>query len=226
MIERRIRTVVISLDMLRKNSWNPNVMNDEMYRKELASIRKFGYVNPILARDLGTHYEIIDGEHRWKALKQLAYSEAEVTVIEGLTDEEAKQLTIVLNETRGTPDQGKLGNLLRDLLENVPKADLLDVLPIDPVRFDRLAGLEAFDWGALGKEEDLGIPNARWVERTYRLPKDAALVIDEAIEKAKDGEELQDWQGLEFIAAEYLGSASTSATLSPQPTGRASIAVR
>jgi len=220
----RIRTAVISLSYMKPNSWNPNVMDQEMYRKELASIKRFGYVNPILARDLVSHYEIIDGEHRWKALKQLGYEEAEVTVIEGLTDEEAKQLTIVLNETRGSPDQGKLGILLRDLLENVPKADLLDVLPIDPVRFDRLAGLEAFDWGNLGQEEDLGSPNARWVERTYRLPKDAALVIDEAIEKAKDGEELQDWQGLEMVAADFL--ATTSAMPSPRPMVRASTAAR
>ena len=200
------------------------MMNDEMYRKELASIKRFGYVNPILARDLVSHYEIIDGEHRWKALKQLGYEEAEVTVIEGLTDEEAKQLTIVLNETRGSPDQAKLGTLLRDLLENVPKADLLDVLPIDPVRFDRLAGLEDFDWGTLDDKAVEGAEgHARWVERTYRLPADAALVIDEAIEKAKDGEELQDWQGLEAIAADFL---STSVTPSHRPMARASTAAR
>lgn len=218
----RIRTAVISLSKLRPNSWNPNVMNDEMYRKELASIRKFGYVNPILARDLVSHYEIIDGEHRWKALKQLGYEEAEVTIIEGLSDEEAKQLTIVLNETRGTPDQGKLGTLLRDLLENVPKADLLDVLPIDPIAFDRLAGLESFDWGTLDSDP-ASVGGRSWVERTYRLPADAALVIDEAIEKAKDGEELQDWQGLEAIAADYLSIAVMPAR---QPTVRASTAAR
>jgi hypothetical protein len=218
----RIRTTVIALDKLKPNSWNPNVMNDAMYRKELASIKKFGYVNPMLVRDLGAWYEIIDGEHRWKALKQLAYSEAEVTVIEGLTDEEAKQLTIVLNETRGTADPEKLGSLLGDLLRNVPKADLLDVLPFDPIAFDRLAGLDTFDWGTLAdKGGDGDTDHARWVERTYRLPKDAALVIDEAIEKAKDGEEYPDWQALEYVAAEYI-----SATPTPQPMVRASRAAR
>jgi hypothetical protein len=31
-------------------------------------------------------------------------------------------------------------------------------------------------------------------------------VVDEAIEKAKDGEEIEQWQGLERVAAEYLAS--------------------
>lgn len=216
----RIRTAVVGLTKLRPNSWNPNTMNDEMYRKELASIRKFGYVNPILARDKGSHYEIIDGEHRWKALNQLGYEEAEVTVIEGLADEEAKQLTIVLNETRGRADPRKLGELLTDLLRDIPKTDLLDVLPIAPVDFDRLAGLDTFDWGGLEDVSKADSEPRTWVERTYRLPKEAANVIDEALAAAKDGEELPDWQALEAIAADFL--AGTSATPSHRLTAPAS----
>lgn len=224
----RIASKTFPIEALSPNPWNPNVMDDEMYRKELASLRRFGYVNPVLVRELAHTVQIIDGEHRWKGLKQLGYRELETTVIEGLTDEEAKQLTIVLNETRGRADPKKLGVLLGELLQNVPKADLLDVLPISPVNFDRLTGLEDFDWGGLGgRPEDGGPAEGRsWVERTYRLPKEAALVIDEAIEAAKDGEELQDWQGLEAIAADYLAGANINAMPSRQPMARASTAAR
>jgi hypothetical protein len=38
------------------------------------------------------------------------------------------------------------------------------------------------------------------------MPKEVALVIDEALEKAKDGEEIEQWQALERIAADYLAS--------------------
>ena len=220
----RIHSKTFAINDLVPNPWNPNVMDQEMYRKELASLRKFGYVNPVLVRELGSKGQIIDGEHRWKGLKQLGYTEVETTVIEGLTDEEAKQLTIVLNETRGHADPTKLGVLLRDLLEDIPKSDLLDVLPIRPEQFDRLAGLEGFDWGTLDDNPGLAGTGRSWVERTYRLPAEAALVIDEAIEKAKDGEELQDWQGLEMVAADFL--ATTSAMPSPRPMVRASTAAR
>ena len=211
----RITSLTIHLSEAQPNSWNPNVMNDEMYRKELASIRKFGYVNPILVRNKGKGYEIIDGEHRWRALHQLGYEEAEVTLIEGLTDEEAKQLTIVLNETRGRANPEKLGALLKDLLGDVPKSDLLDVLPLSPIDFDRLTGLDSFDWQGLGDVPEVDGTAKTWVERTYRLPKDAANVIDQAIAQAKEGEELPDWQALEAIAADFLAGTSATPNLRP-----------
>ena len=220
----RIRSAVVYLNQLRPNAWNPNRMNDEMYRKELASIKKFGYVNPILVREQGADYEIIDGEHRWRALNQLGYEEAEVTVIEGLADEEAKQLTIVLNETRGKADPKRLGELLTDLLRDVPKTDLLDLLPLSPVEFDRLAGLEDFDWAGLEEVSRTSAETRSWVERTYRLPQEAAAVIDEALATAKDGQELPDWQALEAIAADFLAGVNMSATPSPQLTVPASTA--
>jgi ParB-like chromosome segregation protein Spo0J len=219
----RITSAILPLAKLQPNTWNPNVMNAEMYRKELASLKKFGYVNPMLVRHKGSGYEIIDGEHRWRALHELGYDEVEVTIIEGIGDEEAKQLTIVLNETRGRPNPEKLGVLLSDLLGSIPKSDLLDVLPISPPDFDRLAGLEGFDWGALGEEtQDSGESGTRsWVERTYRLPKDAAAVIDDAIRAVQaDDEGVAEWQALEAIAADFL--AGTSATPSHRPMARAS----
>jgi hypothetical protein len=218
----RLTADVAHIADVRPNAWNPNRMNAEMYRKELASLRKFGYINPIIVREVGNKYEIIDGEHRWRALNELGYDLIEVTVIEGLNDEEAKQLTIVLNETRGRADPQKLGVLLADLLDSIPKSDLLDVLPLSPVDFDRIVGLEGFDWGSLSSEP-VGSEPKTWVERTYRLPKEAAAVIDEALINAKDGDEgIADWQALEAIAADFL--AGTSAMPSPRPMAPASTA--
>lgn len=215
----------MEIGLIVPNPWNPNVMSPDMLRKERASIKKFGYVNPILVRELGKKYQIIDGEHRWRVMVELGAARLEVTVIEGLNDEEAKQLTIVLNETRGRASPEKLGTLLRDLLEAVPKSDLLDVLPISPVDFDRLAGLEGFDWGSLDAQT-IGNPGEgkSWVERTYRLPQEAANVIDQALAAAKDGEELPDWQALEAIAADFL--AGTSVMPSRPPMDPASTAGR
>jgi ParB-like nuclease family protein len=206
------------------NPWNPNRMDSEMFRKELASIKQFGFVNPIIARTFGEHLQIIDGEHRWRAAKEIGMTEVPVTLVDGLSDADAKQLTIVLNETRGRADADLLGALLKDLLsEGVPKADLLDVMPFGPSQFDKLTGLTDFDWSALETHRD---ETTSWVERTYRLPRDAAAVIDDALAAAKGEGELEDWQGLELIAADFLASmppvgASTSATPKKERTARA-----
>lgn len=193
----------VAIGLLRANPWNPNKMDPAMYRKELASIRKFGFVDPITVRSVAGGFEIIDGEHRWRAARELGFAEIPIFSLGPMPDEDAKQLTIVLNETRGKAEPRKLGALLKDLLESESKSDLLDLLPYSPPVFDKLVGdMELEEWAQPALS-----PAASWVERTYRLPVEAAEVIDEAMAKAKDDEEIADWQALERIAADFLSGA-------------------
>lgn len=201
----RVTTRTVALDDLSPNPWNPNEMDERMFQKELSSLRKFGYVNPIVCRELkGKTLQIVDGEQRWKAMRRLGWTGTyEVVVIKGLGDAEAKQLTIILNETRGRADPAKLGDLLTDLLKTEVKSDLLDVLPYSPPVFDKLAGLDDFDWGSI---EQPDAPKGTWVERTYRMPREAAEVIDDGIARVREQEvNISDWQALELMAADYLG---------------------
>lgn len=173
-----------------------------MYRKELASIRKFGFVTPVIVRDMGTYYQIIDGEHRVRAAIELGLGEIPIFSVGVINDAVAKQLTIVLNETRGRADPKRLGTVLKDLLEEVEKTELLDLLPFSPPVFDRLTGAEVEDWGLPAAPS-----GASWVERTYRMPIEAANVLDQALAKAKDGEEIPEWQALELVAADFLSGS-------------------
>jgi ParB-like chromosome segregation protein Spo0J len=198
-----------------------------MYQKELASLRRFGMVAPLIVRRIspgttaeappGTHrrpkapsptppatptFELVDGEHRLKGGKELGYKEVPIWDLGEIPDAVAKQLTIVLNETRGSPDPGKLGELLMDLLTTELPTDLLAVLPFPEERFTELTKLAEFDWSAVAepKKTDTG-----WVERTYRLPKEAAEVIDSAIARVKDDSgSVKDWHALEYICADFL----------------------
>jgi hypothetical protein len=195
-----------------------------MYQKELASLRRFGLVAPLVVRrippggsptpprskrtaglpskSITTKYELIDGEHRWKGAQELGYTEVPIWDLGIISDAVAKQLTIVLNETRGTPDPGKLGELLMDLLETELPTDLLEVLPFPEERFTELTKLAAFDWGAVTEPMKT---ETGWVERTYRMPKEAAEVIDQAISRVRvDSGEAKEWHALEYICADFL----------------------
>jgi ParB-like nuclease family protein len=198
----------VGVDQLKPNSWNANQMSRERYRKELASIRRWGLVSPIIVRTVpGGALEIIDGEHRWLGAKELGLKEVPIWDIGRIADPEAKQLSIVLNELRGEPDPEKLGFLLRDLLTSETTESLLEVLPWDEREFAKLAELEQFDWNDL-EEPPKGTDNREWVERIYRMPHEVAEVVDQALEKGKreiDGKST-DWQALEVVAANYLAS--------------------
>jgi len=197
---------VIDIERLYANTWNPNRQDTFMYEKELASIRTFGFVSPIIAREVGTEFEIIDGEHRVKAAKQLGYSELPVWNLGTVSDAKAKQLTIVLNETKGHADPLALRELLVDLMtiESMSMDDLLEVMPFPPERFEGLLAMPDVD---LSTMVDPATPGSgeKIVERIYRLPRDAAAVIDDAIERARGDTDIADWRALELIAADFLG---------------------
>lgn len=198
--------VYIDHDLIDPNPWNPNKMDDEMLRKEIASIEEFGFVDPMTVRRVGHRYQIIDGEHRWIAAGRINYGALPCIVLD-VTDEVAEQLTIVLNDLRGKPNEEKLAALVRDLST---RRSMLDLEKVLPYKRERLAEMIAerkadFDWDALKRPKPEEKAEPRWVERVYRFPPEAVEVIDKAIQEAKDGpDDISDWQALELICADYL----------------------
>jgi ParB/RepB/Spo0J family partition protein len=207
-----LRMADILVSHLVPNPWNPNVMTEEDLQKEMASISEFGFVDPMTVRWMGSEdvYQIIDGEHRWKAAKRLGLESVPCIVLEA-TDEVAEQLTIVLNDLRGKPNEEKLAALVKDLST---RRSMLDLEKVLPYKRERLAEMIAerkadFDWDALKRPKvEKPEETRKWVERIYRLPHEAAQVIDDAIAKVRSEENVtEDWAALELIAADYMAGA-------------------
>lgn len=202
---------VIPAAQLHKNPWNPNRMTADMFGKAIESIGEYHFVDPLLVRPIPLdQFQIIDGEHRYEAGLTLGMTEFPCMVID-VDDTTAKKLTIVMNELHGQADPDKLGPLLQELLEDTSLDDLLVALPYDTSVLEGYLGTALTTLPPLEPVTPTPAPEAKsdksvWVERLYRMPKEAALVLDEALEKAKDGEEVESWQALERIAADYLAS--------------------
>lgn len=198
----------VAIETLRANPWNPNLMDPFMFDKAVASVAKFGFVDPVLVRTVAGGYEIIDGEHRWKAAKSLGHKTIAIWDLGEVDDPTAKQLTIVMNETRGQADPEKMQDLLKDLLSSETTSELMATLPFDKEQFEALTKMPGLDWGDLERKADRQDQQTKWVERIYRLPLDAAEVLDNAIAQAKRQEdEMTDAQALEMIAADFLGGS-------------------
>lgn len=106
----------VDINHIFPNPWNPNRQNDETFDKEKQSITAFGMIDPILVREKedGT-YEIIDGEHRWRACLELGFTKMKVESIGKIDDSSAKLLTINLNNLRGKDDIFKRAALLKEI---------------------------------------------------------------------------------------------------------------
>ena len=134
--ERRI----VKIGLIRPNTFNYNKQSAFIYDKMLSSLKEFGFVDPIDVRsgdDDGAfedgHFEVIGGEHRLKAAQEVGYEEVPVNDLGDIPDAQAKKLCIVLNETKGKPDNEALAVLIAEL--STDGVDLA-VLPYDESEID------------------------------------------------------------------------------------------
>lgn len=105
---------MISLDKLEVNPWNCNIMSDSQMKSLQNSMSKNGEENvqPLVVRSLGSgKFQIVDGEHRYLAAKQLKWDALPAVVAE-IDDEHAKVMCLALNYIRGKIDPIRLFDML------------------------------------------------------------------------------------------------------------------
>ncbi|MAZ53261.1 MAG: chromosome partitioning protein ParB [Trueperaceae bacterium] len=97
-VEKGIRK--ISLQQLNVSPLQPRRTLDNAAISELAaSIQRQGVLQPILVREVGTGFEIIAGERRYRAAKRAGLSEVPV-IVKKLSDQQALEIAIVENLQR------------------------------------------------------------------------------------------------------------------------------
>lgn len=127
-----VESKVVPIDSIHPNDYNPNEMRDTVYQFLKRSIKKRGFLQPIVVTKDGV---IIDGEHRWKALKELGATEVEIKTL-NLTEAEAKSETLNFNLTKGTFDIDKLGKMLLELDAEWGKELLKENLVLEQKQID------------------------------------------------------------------------------------------
>ena len=214
-----IRGYRVNISQLIPNTWNFNAPTDRTKEAIGEALDELGQVVEIVARVHPTMdgFQIVDGEHRYHELRKLDEETASVNVIFGYTDAEIKRLTIILNETKGTPNDRQLGLLLGELSQSMPMTELMIGLPYDEMQMEGLLELALLDTMPLDElEPELELPSAKapkdegWTTITVKLPNDAMDVLGQARALVGDGLKLHEnkaiaWgQVVEALAADYL----------------------
>lgn len=102
------------LDDLNHAEYNPRKRlqpGDEEYEKLKRSVETFTYVDPIIVNADGT---VIGGHQRLFVLRDLGYTEADVSVVD-LNKNDEKALNIALNKIAGEWDEVKLAEIFSNL---------------------------------------------------------------------------------------------------------------
>jgi len=128
-------TKIVSLDSLQPNAYNPNRMTGAKYSKEDISIlskhnngyidmmsllmnciSKYGFLFPIIVTwdEFIQKYRIIDGYHRYEALKRLGATQVSIIDMQ-IPYHDAVQLTVLMNRIKGFHQVELMSDLIMKL---------------------------------------------------------------------------------------------------------------
>jgi ParB family transcriptional regulator, chromosome partitioning protein len=124
-----VKVTNLPLEQLNEASWNPNQMDQPMLQKLRESLTRYGLVQNLVVRPLDiNHYEVLSGNQRLQVLRELQRSPVPCVVVD-LDDAHSKLLSQALNRIQGEDDLGLRAEMLREVLEQVPEAEVLRLLP-------------------------------------------------------------------------------------------------
>jgi len=123
----------IEIDKIKVDVSNPNKMNQDQFEALKKTIKKFGYLVPVI---LDKELRIADGEHRYLAYKEMGMKQIPAYILD-ITDPDRRILRQVMNKLKGEHDyeldlkefeffQNK--DKLKELFELVPNEDIDKVL--------------------------------------------------------------------------------------------------
>jgi len=107
---------LLSLDELYPVEENPNQQDGATFGALVRNIQEVGFVEPLLVRRrTGGGYDIVAGEHRWRAARVLAMQRVPCIVVDGLSDDQVRMLLVRMNVLRGQLNPFKFTRLFNQL---------------------------------------------------------------------------------------------------------------
>lgn len=115
---------ILSIEKLMPADWNYKEDNEMTQRILANNIKKNGQIINIITRELeGGKHEVVNGNHRLKALKEIGIKEVVCFNLGNVTIAEAKRIAIETNETNFKPSLNKLSGIIAEITRDA-KYDL------------------------------------------------------------------------------------------------------
>lgn len=169
-----MKTVDYKITELLEAEYNPRQLTEKQYDDLTASIKKFGFVDPIIVNKHPDRDNVVVGGHqRLKVAKLLNYKKVPCVEVK-LTEEEERELNVRLNKNHGEWDWDALAN-------NFDNGELIDWgFTEDDLQF--------FD---NDYSEDFSLPDGDkepFQQMTFTLSDEQAEIVRDTIKKAKQSD--------------------------------------
>lgn len=202
----QVTFIWINIDAVIPNPWNPNIQSEEMFANTVASICSEGFIDPVTVRSMdGGQVQILDGEHRWKALIHIienrddlpedvaALFDANILLSDMLNknvipaislgevdEDQARRITLQLNGIHGEAAPDKLKSLLRNLKEHSSLNELTTRLPMSQERLSELLGVLKEKPSPLAAPSE---PPDKWITYKCTFPLATQDIIDSEFDR-------------------------------------------
>ena len=210
-----MQIVDLDIEAVRPNPQNPNVMDSDAFKALLSEIKERGFVQPVLVREVEVDsanpritHELVDGEHRWRALRSLGAESVPCVVAEDDDDTEALLRMITMNRFRGQFLPVRLASLIADLRTRVDEEELRGRLAMSTKEWAHYVELAEFGDDVLddppgSEDEEEEEPGDRTVEMVVVATPDQADRINTLLEELTDGNEEREATAMAKAAREY-----------------------
>ena len=132
--------VAIELDRLKAHPDNPNEMGKADFAKLVENIKRTGLYEPAIVRPSVAEagcFELINGHHRCRALKQLG-EETVNCIVWDVGDDQVDIFLSTLNRLGGKDNVSKKARLLKRLNEKLSSKDISKLLPMSKIAIEKL----------------------------------------------------------------------------------------
>lgn len=128
-----LEAVYVDVDAIHPNEYNPNRQSDHDFELLCKSIEEDGFTQPIIVQIKDN--EIVDGEHRWRAMKALGHKQVPV-IYTTMSRQQQLIATLRHNRARGNENLNMAADVLKELsdsgdLEHAADSLMLDKLDLE-----------------------------------------------------------------------------------------------
>jgi ParB-like chromosome segregation protein Spo0J len=112
-----LKVIEVDMKLVSPNDYNPNRQSEADFDLLIRSIKEDGFTQPIVVIESEHGYTIVDGEHRFRAMRFLGNHTIPV-IVAPMTPEQAKIATIRHNRARGTEKDDLVDSILQGLVKD------------------------------------------------------------------------------------------------------------
>lgn len=192
----------VALGALVASPTNANVMDRSKYVALVESIKKLGFIIPIVIQAIDgsvSSYLIVDGHHRVKAAHELSMTDVPAIVLDG--SEDARLVALAVNRLRGETDLAVAALIITELVESGMEPIDLEITGFSQRELQELMSaasslddVELEDMDGVEVPEEVGARVARpfLLDLTFRSKEDLAAARKALRKAAGKGAELSE----------------------------------